>query len=596
MFSHLTARARRLFSAFCLLLSAFCLLSASAVGYGETSPKLDTFSASEGGPSAFLYAQAPGLMPIPEPTATPYLVFFRDVPVGREEVLVMQTADGWTIRGTSRIGPPIDITTRIAEVIYDQSWHPRSLLIDGIVRGQDVTLKTTFNAGKASNVIAVQGAPQSKVDDVAADTIPLPNTFLGSYAALAARLRGAAVGAELKAYIAPQGEVPIAVTAVASERIETPRAHITATRYNVNVLNPAPAGTVAMSVWADANGGLLRLSVPSQLLELAREDIASAASRTATFSVPGDEPVPIPASGFNLASTITKPAKASGPMPAVVLIGGSGSTDRDETVAGIPIFGQLARDLVAAGYVVIRYDKRGIGQSGGRSESVTLSDYAEDARSVVEWLKKRKDIDKKRIALVGHSEGGLVALLVAARERDDVAALVTIAAPSTNGSVIVLEQQKHALDRMKIDEAERTSKIALQEKINAAVLGTGTWDDVPANVRKQAETPWFQSFLAFEPGVAMKDTGQPILVAQGELDTQVPAYHADKLAELARARKRKADVQVLKVPGINHLLVPAKTGEVDEYGSLGPDAQVSPALTSGIASWLSKTLATPRSR
>ena len=90
----------------------------------------------------------------------------------------------------------------------------------------------------------------------------------------------------------------------------------------------------------------------------------------------------------------------------------------------------------------------------------------------------------------------------AARERDDVAALVTIAAPSTNGSVIVLEQQKHVLDRMKMDEAERKSKIALQERINAAVLGTGTWDDVPANVRRQAETPWFQSYLAFDPGLA----------------------------------------------------------------------------------------------
>ena len=312
--------------------------------------------------------------------------------------------------------------------------------------------------------------------------------------------------------------------------------------------------------------------------------------------MPGDEPVAIPAAGFNLASTITKPPKTAGPLPAVVLIGGSGPSDRDETIAGIPIFGQLARDLAAAGFFVVRYDKRGIGQSGGRSESVTLSDYAEDARSVVEWLKKRKDIDKKRIALAGHSEGGFVALQVAARERDDVAAIVMIAAPSTNGSTIVLEQQKHVLDLMKADEADRKAKIALQEKINAAVLGKGTWDDVPANVRKQAETPWFQSYLAFEPGEALKETGQPIFVAQGELDSQVAPYHADKLAEMARGRKRKADVQVLKVPGINHLLVPAKTGDVDEYGSLGPDSQVSPALTSGIATWLTKTLSGQRPR
>src|SRR5262245_46430981 len=195
------------------LLSALCLLSASA-------------------------AAQPGLLPPPEPSSTPYLVFFRATPVGREDVTVMQTADGWIVRGASRLGPPIDITTRIAEVIYDASWRPRSLLVDGVVRGQDVTLKTTFTDGKASNVIAVQGAPQSKVDAVAPDTIPLPNTFLGSYAALAVRLRGTKAGSELKAYIAPQAEVPVTVNAVASERIDTPRAQIPATRYTITVANP----------------------------------------------------------------------------------------------------------------------------------------------------------------------------------------------------------------------------------------------------------------------------------------------------------------------------------------------------------------------
>ena len=105
---------------------------------------------------------------------TQFLVFFRSQPVGREEVLVLRMADGWIVRGTSRLGPPIDITTRVAEIDYDLQWRPKSLLVDGIVRGQDVTLKTTFDGTKASNVIAVQGAPQSKVDPVSADPVVLP--------------------------------------------------------------------------------------------------------------------------------------------------------------------------------------------------------------------------------------------------------------------------------------------------------------------------------------------------------------------------------------------------------------------------------------
>ena len=164
------------------------------------------------------------------------------------------------------------------------------------------------------------------------------------------------------------------------------------------------------------------MNIPSQSIELAREDIASAASRTAAFSLPGDEPVTIPSLGFNLAGTITRP-KTAAPAPALILIGGSGPTDRDETVAGIPIFGHVARDLVDAGFVVVRYDKRGVGQSGGRAESATIADYAEDVRlGGADWLEKQKDVDKERIGLVGHSEGALVAMLAAGRERGKVGA------------------------------------------------------------------------------------------------------------------------------------------------------------------------------
>ena len=98
-----------------------------------------------------------------------------------------------------------------------------------------------------------------------------------------------------------------------------------------------------------------------------------------------------------------------------MLIAGCGPLDRDETAYGIPIFAQLANALADAGFAVVRYDKRGVGQSGGRSEFATLNDYAEDVVAVIKFLEKRKDIDPKRIALVGHSEGAAVALLAARR-------------------------------------------------------------------------------------------------------------------------------------------------------------------------------------
>jgi pimeloyl-ACP methyl ester carboxylesterase len=263
-------------------------------------------------------------------------------------------------------------------------------------------------------------------------------------------------------------------------------------------------------------------------------------------------------------------------------------SDRDATVYGVPVMGQVAGALVEAGFLVVRYDKRGIGQSGGRAESATMLDYVDDARAVVAWLAKRSDVDKRRIAVVGHSEGAWVALAAAARDQR-IAAIALVAGGSSSGSEILLEQQSHLFDHMKTPQPERQQKVALQKQIQAAALGQATWDGVPAELRKIADTPWFQSFLSFDPRKFMKDVRQPILIVQGELDTQIAPHHADALAAAARARKRSVAVDVVKVPGINHLLLPAKTGEVDEYATMS-DKTVSTTVTSAIAAWLAKTL------
>jgi pimeloyl-ACP methyl ester carboxylesterase len=298
----------------------------------------------------------------------------------------------------------------------------------------------------------------------------------------------------------------------------------------------------------------------------------------------------IPANGFNLAATASRPpgtTPAAVRLPAVVLVGGSGPADRDESLAGIPIFAQIAGALADAGFLVIRYDKRGVGQSGGRAESATIADYAEDLRAAVKYASKRKDVDKNRVAVLGHGEGGWVALVAASKEKA-VKAVVLAETAATTGSELVLEQQRQALSRMNIPEAEKQAKIDLQQKIDQAVLSGRGWDDIPRDVRRQAETPWFQSFLAFTPAPVLKKVKVPILIVQGELDTQVPPHHADDLAALARARK-DSRVEVVKVPGVNHLLVPARSGEAGEYADL-KDATVSAPLMSAVVDWLHKAI------
>jgi pimeloyl-ACP methyl ester carboxylesterase len=521
-----------------------------------------------------------------QPASRAYVVFLQSRPVGREEFSLVRQADGWLLRGSSRLSPPVDIVTRAAEIHYTTDWRPTRVSIDSIARGQEIITRTTFSDGKANNEINVGGKIQPKVDAVAPDTIVLSNALLTSYAVLARRLAGVERGATFRGYVLPQIEVPIRVDGVFQDRVETAQRAINATRYALVITQPN--GDLPVTVWAEADGSLLRISIPGQSVEVAREDIASASSRTTSFSLPTDETVRIPGNGFNLAASLAKPPGATGRLPAVVLVGGSGPTDRDGTAAGIPIIGQIAGALVDAGFLVVRYDKRGIGQSGGRAEIAAIPDYTDDLRAVVSWLDKRKDVDKRRIAVVGHSEGAWVALSAAAREKK-IAAAVLIAGPSTPGADLVLEQQAHLFDRMKTPDAERQEKVALQKQINAAVLGKGTWEGIPDQLRRTAEIPWFASYLAFDPARVMRDVRQPLLIVQGELDTQVPPHHADKLAELARARKRKVATEIVKVPGVNHLLVPAKTGELDEYATLD-EAKVSDGVTSAIAVWLARTL------
>jgi pimeloyl-ACP methyl ester carboxylesterase len=273
----------------------------------------------------------------------------------------------------------------------------------------------------------------------------------------------------------------------------------------------------------------------------------------------------------------------------VIPLAGAGINDRDGLSHGVPTIGQLAGAVAKAGYLVVRYDKRGFGQSGGRSESSTLVDQAEDVRSVVRWLSDRKDVDPKRIAVIGHSEGAWVAMLAASKERK-LAAVVSLAGAGLTGSELILDQQQRALEQTSLSAQDRASRVALQKQIHAAVLSGKGWEGVPPNVRKEADTPWMQSVLTFDPAKTLEDVRQPLLFVHGAIDLEVDPSNAEKLAEVARKESKSKSVELVVVRGVNHLLTPAVTGEVKEYASLD-DRTISKDVTEAVNSWLAKTFA-----
>jgi len=540
-----------------------------------------------------LAAQQGGAPQPGQAQTTTYLVFLAGSPIGREDVTVRPDAQGITISSQTRLGAPVNATTTRAEARYRTDWSPESLALEGSFNGQEVNFETAFRDGSAISK-GTEGTRRVDSTQPAADrTFILPNMFFGAHEALGRRLAASSdTAGEFHAFVGPGADVAFAVRSMANEQMQSGTQTFRVRRYELVFANPT--GELVVNLMTDERGSLVRLTAPAQGLDVVREDLATAGARTDLYSVPGDEPVMIPGAGFNIGATLTRPQATTLParLPAVVLLGGSGVNDRDGYAAGIPMLGELARAISQAGYFVVRYDKRGTGQSGGRAESVTISDYADDARAVVNWLSKRKDVDDKRIAVVGHSEGAWVALLTASREKK-IAAVAALATPAATGAELILEQQAHALDLMNATPAERAEKVALQKKIQEAVLTGSGWEGVPPALRRQADTPWFQSLLAYDPAKVVDDVRQPLLFVHGQLDRQVPVEHLDRIAALARKTSKSKSVDVVSVRGINHLLVPAQTGEVAEYATL-TDRNVSVEATSAITAWLMKTFAAIR--
>lgn len=312
-----------------------------------------------------------------------------------------------------------------------------------------------------------------------------------------------------------------------------------------------------------------------------------------------------PKAQVSLAGTLTLPSGA-GPFPAAILIAGSGPQDRDENVAGHRPFLVLADHLTRKGIAVLRYDKRGIAKSTGNYDQATTEDFAGDASAALAYMKGRREIDGKKIGLIGHSEGGLIAPMLASRS-SDVAWVVLLAAPALKGEDIMLLQSELILkaagfDEGRIDKARDFNKqsyvLARQEKdpevleakLTDLVDSTGMSTTLPPTMLKpQARmmtSPWFRFFLDYDPVPALKKTQCPVLALNGDKDLQMAPK--ENLAEIQKALEEggNKDFQTKELPGLNHLFQHAPTGSPTEYGGI-EETFASEALTS-ISDWILK--------
>jgi len=292
--------------------------------------------------------------------------------------------------------------------------------------------------------------------------------------------------------------------------------------------------------------------------------------------------VPVrPATGdtFSLAGTLTVPKSGRAPYPAAVMITGSGLQDRDENlwplVQGYRPFRQIAERLAAAGIAVLRVDDRGFGGSTGNPADATTADFANDVAAEVAWLRQRPDVDPARIALIGHSEGGIIAPMLAARDHR-LAAIVMMAGSAKPGVQVLLDQAVGPIAR----EADLSA--ARRSQLEAATAQAVESDTAPAS-------PWLRWFRTYDPLPTARRVRQPVLILQGALDRQVSAGQADTLAAAMRAAGNR-NVTERVFPRLNHLFLVSPTdGSPSEYPAL-KDTAIPGAVLDTLADWLAARL------
>jgi len=320
--------------------------------------------------------------------------------------------------------------------------------------------------------------------------------------------------------------------------------------------------------------------------------------------------------GVRLAGTVIVP-QGAGPFPAVVFVTGSGPQDRDETMLGHHPFLVMADYLARHGIASLRYDDRGYAKSTGNFGAATSADFADDAEAAVRFLAGVSGIAHDRVGIIGHSEGGLIGPMIAARTRD-VAFLVLLAGPGLRGDSLTPLQLRRIAAAGGEAPAQIEARVAINGKLLRAVVDAKDSADAVAKlgvIKQQIiaqipeaqraltaarfdqavptlTAPWMRFFLPYDPRPALEKVHVPVLALGGSLDTQVPAK--ENLGEIDAALRRggNRDYRVVELPQLNHLFQTATTGAPSEYATI--DETISPRVLDLVTSWINDRFAGPK--
>ncbi|ANI88030.1 alpha/beta hydrolase [Arachidicoccus ginsenosidimutans] len=302
-------------------------------------------------------------------------------------------------------------------------------------------------------------------------------------------------------------------------------------------------------------------------------------------------------SSIRYGATITMPLHGKN-FTAIVLVSGTGKQDRDGSMAGHPIFSQIADYLTRKGFAVLRMDDRGVGQTTGKYEDATTEDFANDALVALHYLQKYKNINPHKIGLLGHSEGG-AAISIAAAKSKDVAFLISIAGLAMNGLDALIKQNEDLVNHsvlsdtnkvrsneidklMFITAYEYADSANMKDKLNETYDNWKKRDDAyfnTLNVKfdhfrfpvysyiQSATTPWYRYFIRYNAQLILSHIKVPVLALNGDKDLMVSPDNLKNWENYLSEGGNK-NVTTVLLPGLNHLFLHCETCQINEYGSL----------------------------
>jgi dienelactone hydrolase len=477
------------------------------------------------------------------------------------------------------------------DLALDTLLSPQMLDLNGKVQAQTYKVTTEFSEGKAVSHMIKDGDTSATEVPLHENVFVLPNGVFYPYTFLVKKYDFEKGGKqEFFAYVVPV-ELSLSIEDKGQEKVDFDTTFSLLQKLFVNL-----GGMVGINLWVDKNQDIIKLSIPLQGIEVYREGYKPAPKIAEIDTLPKDyisQDTTFKSGTLKLAGTVTVPKDKGKKFPACIIISGSGPLDRNGKVPGLGFSVQykaIAHELSNSGILVLRYDKIGVGKSEGDFKTASLSDLVSDAKAGIEYLRSRKDVDTNRICLIGHSEGAIIAPMIAA-EDTSIKAIVLMAGTAKPLDQVLMEQQGFLLSKANVPDEMKEKAMQEQQEFFDWVRGKKEWkeEEMPPQYKELVgQKKWFLEHFNHDPLQTIAKVKCKVLILQGQKDKQVFDLHAMMLSN-ALKRAGHQDHMVRLFPDLDHLFCKTEgEGDYAEYAKT--ERPIDPEFLNFLTDWLKKEL------